>query len=683
MRWALLAGLALLGVALLLDLVWGVGHRWLRPVPYLLGAAASVLLVAVGGAGLAGQPVRLGLDGFLGFGATNLAVDRLSGLFLVVSFAVSAPVSLACAGWAAQPGRIPTRGLGAAYALTLAAVAVVVTADQAFLFLFAWESLTLAFYLLTAHRRDRERHGNAAIITIVMGRASGAALLVGFLLLAGRSGSFAFATFATVDRSLLRDAAYALLLLGFAVKVGLIPVHVWMPRGYHAAPGPLRAIMAGVAVNAGFYGMWRTLDLLAQPPTWLGVAMLLLGGATALLGIAHATVQTDLAEVVAYSSVENAGLIAVGFGVALMGTIASLPRLVAAGLLAATLQVITHALAKALLFLGTAGIEDATGTTELDELRGVGHRLPWSGAGLAVGALTLAGLPLTVGFVSEWFLLESLMQQFRLGTLGHTLPMALAGALVALTVGFAAVAFVRVVGLTVLGPRGPQDEEVIRDTGWLGRSGLLVLGGGCLAVAAVTPLEVRLISAGLDPLVPQQVTAAAAGGPWVLQPVFENFSALSPSWLAIVLPLLFLAAAALCFAFARRRMLVVRRVPAWRSATGGVEGENQYKPFAFTNPTRKVLANVLMTRAELRAVERQTGGLADDPRRDAAGAHLGYTSDVVEAVEQFVYRPLLRPVQALVGAAKRLQSGRLDAYVAYLLVALLAVVAVVLILATP
>jgi NADH:ubiquinone oxidoreductase subunit 5 (subunit L)/multisubunit Na+/H+ antiporter MnhA subunit len=467
-----------------------------------------------------------------------------------------------------------------------------------------------------------------------------------------------------------------LLVLGFGVKVGLIPVHVWMPRGYQAAPGPLRAVMAGVAVNVGFYGMWRALSLLHTPPSWLVVVVLLLAGCTALLGIAHATVQTDLAEVVAYSSVENGGLITVGYGIALAGAHLGVPRLVAVGLLAGTLQLVAHAVAKSLLFTATVGIESACGTTVLDELRGVGHRLPWSGTGLAIGAVTLAGLPLTAGFVSEWFLLGALMQQFRVGTLVLALSMAAAGALVALTAGFDAVAFVRIVGLTVLGPRGPHEESG-RDVGGLARVGIVTLAVGRLALAALAPLVARLLSAGLSPVVPADVTDAARKSPWILQPVYAEFSILSPSWQWVTMPTLLACTAAGCALLARRRMFAVRRVPAWRSATGGVAGENQYTPFGFANPTRNVLANVLMTRSELRLVERDSGGRTDDPRRDAGGVHLGYTSGVVELVEQFVYRPLVRPVLAVVRAAKRLQGGRLGAYIAYMLLAVLAVLAIV------
>jgi hydrogenase-4 component B len=682
MVWVLAAALVVLLAAGLIDLVVGVRHAALRPVPHLMAAAASVLLVVVGAAGISGARIRLGLDsalgsGALGFGATALSVDRLSGLFLVISFAVAVPVGLVCAGWAARPDRVRYRSLAATHCLALGSVAVIITADNAFVFLLAWELLTIAFYLLAGFERSKAGRADASIVTVMLSKVSGAALLLGFLLLAARAGGFTFTDFASVPRSGLRDAAFALLVGGFAVKVGLVPLHVWMPRGYRAAPGPLRAVMAGVAVNVGFYGMWRSLDLLRVPPGWLAVIILLLGGFTALLGIAHATVHTDLAEVVAYSSIENGGLISVGYGVALVGAAVNRPPLIAVGLLAATLQVVAHALAKSLLFSATSGIQDATGTTDLESLRGVGHRLPASGTGLAIGALTLAGLPLTAGFVSEWFLLESLMQQFRIGRLAYTLPLALAGALVAITAGFAAVAFVRIVGLIVLGPRGPADTARGRDVGLLGTAGLAMLGVGCLGVAAVAPLWIRVLAAGLDPVVGRDVAVGALKSEWVLQPVYSEFSALSPPWLIVVMPLLLLAVLGMSVAFARGRMFAVRRVPAWRSATGGVAGESQYTPFGFANPTRKVLANLLLTRSELTILERETGGRTGDPHRDAAGAHLGYTSDVVEVVERFLFRPLRGPLLLAVRTAKRMQNGRLAAYLGYMLIALIAVLAVV------
>src|ERR1022692_1553941 len=293
---------------------------------------------------------------------------------------------------------------------------------------------------------------------------------------------------------------------GFAVKVGLVPFQVWLPRGYAAAQGPARAIMGGVAVNAGFYGLWRTLGLLGAPPAWLTGTLLVLAGLTALLGIAHAAVQPRLQRVIAYSSVENSGLILAGYGVALVGAAIHSERLAAVGLLAGTLQIIAHAAAKSLLFTAsaviTAGAEDGSsgaGDDSLDALRGSARRRPWSGTGLAIGSLTLAGLPLTMGFVSEWFLLEALMQQFRVPALGYRLLLAIAGAAVALTAGFAGVTFARLIGLVVLGPPAGQDGSGASGTaagrrwdgGWLGRAGIAILSACCLAMTAVLPLLIR------------------------------------------------------------------------------------------------------------------------------------------------------------------------------------------------
>ena len=655
--------------------------------PYLLGAAGSACLAVLGGFALAGRSVQLDVAGWLGDPvpgqqAAALGADRLSGLFLALSFGAAVPVSIAFASWAAR-ARSTRRWLGASYALALGAVAVIMTARDAFTVLFGWEALTLAFYLLAGTERNKPGRAAAAQITFAFGKASGAALLAGLLLLATRSHSIMLASFAHVPGGAARTTAEVLLLGGFAVKAGLVPFQVWLPRGYAAAPGPARAIMAGVCVNVAFYGMWRTFALLGRPPGWLTGGLLVLGASSALLGIAHAAVQNRLSRVIAYSSIENTGLIVVGFGVALTGAGIGDRRLVAAGLLAATLQVVTHTLAKSLLFTSSAGIEAATGADDLEELRGRARRTPWSGFGLAVGSLTLAGLPPTAGFVSEWFLLESLMQQFRVPGLGYRLVLTLAGAAVALTVGFAGVTFVRLVGLIVLG-RGTESEPGRSGYGPAGRAAVLVLSAACLGIAAVTPLEIRVIAAGLSPAIPGSLTTGALKSPWVLQPVFDGFSILSPSWLWVEMPLMLLLTALFTWAVSGRRLLRVRRVPAWKSATVGVEGADSYTAFGYANPTRRVLAGVLHTQAELREVMMEENGGDDgagppdraDPGWEEAAAHLRYASDVMEVVETYFYRPALGVFMAVVTAAKRLQSGRLDAYLLYMLIALIAVIAV-------
>jgi hydrogenase-4 component B len=706
------AGLILLAAAAAAGLI-SAAPGWARGAPYALGAAGSACLAAAGGFALAGRTVQLNVAGWLGDPlpgqqALGLAADQLSGMFLLMALGAAVPVSVAFASWSrgVWGGGQPLHARGdsggssprasSAYALALGAVAVIMTATDAFTFLFGWETLTVAFWMLAgASRKDPDRTG-AARITVGFGKVSGAALLIGLLLLAVQSHSIALASFAHAPGGAARTTALVLLLAGFAVKAGLVPFQVWMPRGYAAAPGPARAVMAGVCVNVAFYGMWRTLALTGRPPGWLAGILLLLGGFTALLGIAHAAVQNRLSRVIAYSSVENSGLIITGFGVALTGAAVGDQRLTAVGLLAATLQMVAHAVAKSLLFSSAAGIEAAAGSDDLERLRGMGRRTPWSGAGLAVGSLTLAGLPPTAGFVSEWFLLESLMQQFRVSALGGRLTLALAGAAVALTAGFAGVTFVRLVGMVVLGQGGygGTGSPPVRggtpggrppgaaDYGWAGRTAVLVLAACPLVLAALTPLEIRVIAAGLSPVVPGGVTMGALKSPWILQPVYAGFSILSPSWLWVELPLMLALVALLTLAVSGRRMTRVRRVPAWRSATIGVEGADSYTAFGYANPTRRVLASVLHTRSEVEEVVPAAGGTAaDSTAGDGAAAdrapHLRYESDVVEVVETWLYQPAARLFGVAVAAAKRLQSGRLDAYLLYMLIALVAVIALV------
>lgn len=642
---------------------------------WLLNAVASALCVATGVAALHGRDVELTLGSLGGLGTAGLRVDRLAGLFLAISFTVAVPACLAAVRRFTTRRRLP-----ALVAVTLASVLLILTADHLFVLLFGWETLTVTFYLLAGFDRQRAGHERAAVLAAGFGKVSGAALLAGGLLAASEADSFTLQRFGGAPHDTTTHVAFALLLLGFGVKVGLVPVQVWLPPAYAAAPGPARAVMAGTAVNVGFYGMWRALELLGPPPVWLACVVLVLAGVSAVLGIAHAAVHPDLAGLVAWSSVENAGIILAGFGVALVGSAAHQQRLMAAGLLAATAQVIAHSLGKTLLFTATSAIEESEGSTSLAELRGIARRHPWAGAGLVVGSMTLAGLPLTAGFASEWFTLESLMQQFRVASLPMQLASATAGALIALTVGIAGVTFVRLVALTAFSA-GKEVPETPRVAGVGHRVAIGLLVTGCLGAAAAAPWEVTGIAEGLRPLV-GETTRGALASPWVLQPVYADFSALSPSWLWVVIPALTAIIALVAVAFSGSRLWRVRRVPAWSSGSPGVHRGVGYTSFGYANPMRKVLSNLLLTHQQLEQVERaERQEVAEtatfvEARADRSEADLFYRVDVVEVVERYLYQPLAVVLHSLVRVVRRVQSGRLDAYMTYMLVALLAVLAV-------
>jgi formate hydrogenlyase subunit 3/multisubunit Na+/H+ antiporter MnhD subunit len=664
-------GLGCFLVGAIIDVVLGVAHKAVRALPYVLGLLGSASFFALGVHATDSHSVAVNFVVLSGAGSHALRIDALSGLFLTLLFGLSIAISACFMSWVTPSDREYHRGTALGYLLLLGSVAMILCAANAFLFLFAWELLTVSFYVLTSVTRSSLRQTGAAWSTLGMGKFGGASLLVGFLLLAGRTGSLELASWHAVGSGALLDVAWVLIVVGCGAKLGVVPFQVWVPLGYPAAPGPARAAMAGVAANVGVYGLWRFLEILRGPPAWLVVVTLLCGGVTALLGITFAGVQSGLARVVAYSSIENAGLILTAYGLALTGSAVHSPALIALGLLAATLQTCAHAVAKSALFVSLANIEAVEGSDDLDRLRGVGRRMRWSGVTFGAGALALAGLPPTVGFVSEWFILEALMQQFRVMGLALRLGLAVSAALVALTTGLAALVFLRVLALTFLG-KTPRSSERHLEHGIFNMVGLSILILACSLGAAFSPLEVRYIASGLAPIVPRSITLGAAKAPWVLQPVFAGFSVLSPSWLWLILPIaagaVFLAALLL----SRGRFLRIRRVPPWHSASAGVNGRSNYTAFGFANPLRHVLANILGTTTTVSIVP--DGGSSEAL---SYGGQVESNAVVVEPVETYLYRPLRNGVLRVAKAAKRLQSGHLSAYVAYMLVALLAVLAVV------
>ncbi|GAB3917913.1 hypothetical protein GCM10011575_42190 [Microlunatus endophyticus] len=628
---------------------------------------------------LSGHQWSWGTDWLSTGWGSGLRLDHLSGLFLTLIGIVEVPVALIFASWARMTRALRRRSLATFHASTVAVLITIVLARDVFTFVLGWEGLTLLFYLLAGYPRHRPGRARASLMTVGISKVGGAALLMGLLLLVATNHATGWQQLGGTSGFTRHGLPYLLLIVAFAAKVGLAPLHVWMPEGYAAAPGPARALMSGVATLVGFYGLWRTAQVLGRPPLWLIVIILVMSGITALLGIAHTTIQQDLRRLISYSSVENAGLIVTGYGVGLTGIFVGAPMITAVGMLAATLQMITHAVAKSALFGATATFELRAGTTWLDHLRGLGRRMPVSGAVFGIGAVTLAGLPPTAGFVSEWFLLEALLQQFRVDSLILRLALAVAGALLALTAGFATVAFVRIIGLVILGADPDQPTAERRDTGVSGRIGLILLGGSCLALSAAAPWVIHYLARGLTEIVPSMITDHAVSTGWVLGPVFRDFSVLSPTWLWIELPTAAVLTAFVAWLLSGRTLAHVRRVPAWRSATDGRTTPMRYTPFGYANPTRRVLASVLLTRSSVQALENipEQAGTDIDPRaHEHPTPRLGYRVDVVELFDRYGYQPLLKLLDRVAHTVTRVQSGRLDAYLGYMLGALIILISI-------
>ncbi len=364
--------------------------------------------------------------------------------------------------------------------------------------LLAWESLTLTLYLLAGADRNRPGTLFAGYFTGAMNKLGGGALLAAFGLLYAQTGSFRFDEWASAAPSLgagTRGVAFVLLLVGFGTKVGMMPFQGWLPVGHAAAPGASSATLSGIAINAGFYGLWRLVfDVLHPAALWWGELTIIVGGLTALVGILYAVGQDDIKRFLGFSTIEHSGIALIGFGVALIGSGAGMPRLAAAGLLAGTLHVIAHAIGKTLAFLGADRVTRGTGTRDLAPLGGLARFLPRTAVGFGLATLTLAALPPFGGFVSEWLTFEALLQGFRLQDTVARLVMALGAALLALTAGLALLAFAKLFGTVFLGRvRGAlAGLGEPRDLG----SGLALLSVAALVLGPLAPWEIRWVGRG-------------------------------------------------------------------------------------------------------------------------------------------------------------------------------------------
>lgn len=615
--------------------------------------------------------------------------------------------------------------LPASYCLLILAVAGVILSANAFDFVLSWELVTVGVALLALAARKDSAQMRSSWSAALAGKGSGAMLLLGVLLLAANSGSLSLVDLGAGSGSTLRAIAWLLCTTAFAMKMGIVPFHPWMPAAYPQAPAPARALMAGVALNVGVYGLWRFLDILGAPPAGLVAAILILGGITALIGIAFGSVEMDLARFISWSSVENAGIIFVAFGVACAGEIGGSHIVVAAGLLAATLQCVAHAFGKSLLFASSSRLEKAANSTNLDSIRGVARRMPVTGVFFSIGCLSLAGMPPLAGFVSEWFVMESLAQLFRLHGLLLPLSMGIAGAFIALAAGIAGFAFVRLLGFSVAGGmHGSREQRSI--AGMLSGAGTGTLSVSLLGLSIATPLEIRVIASGISGILPKAYVIAAIASPFVVEPAAPGYSVLSPSWLWLVFPVMVLLVVTFTAILSRGTFFRARIVQPWQSAAlqaayipesrytlvaGNVapageagdagaadassngRGSAGYTSYGYANVMRHVLAMVLRSKKKIRGlhdavpvspgVPAQAPGMLSPASPQVCEHHQmqpHYSHEVKDPAATYLYLPLRRAILRIAQTVQLLQSGRINAYIAYMLIVLIALLVVVRIL---
>ena len=396
-------------------------------------------------------------------------------------------------------------------------------------FLIAWELMSLASYFLVLHDRDDPESVDAAWLYAVMSQAGLACLLAGMLLLTAATGSATFADWASAAPDLAPGARVLPLLLlglGFASKAGVIPLHVWLPRAHPAAPSHVSALMSGVMVKLGIYGLVRaSLDWLAPTPVWWGAAVLLAGAVSAVVGILYAVVERDLKRLLAFSSIENVGVILIGLGAGLVFRGVGLGGLAVLAIAAALYHAVNHAAFKSLLFLGAGAVVHATGTRNMNALGGLVTRMPWTAACFVFGAAAIAALPPLNGFVSEWLIFQALLQNVQMARLELNLTFTFGLAALALTSGLTLACFVKAAGITFLAV--PRSDAAARahEAPVSMRAAMVLLAGACVFLGLGPTLVLPALARLAGPLVGAELPALGDG---LTVRISGEFAALSP-----------------------------------------------------------------------------------------------------------------------------------------------------------
>lgn len=648
-------------LALLLWLTLGIGGfalaGWSRIVSrliFLVTALNGLLLTMAGFLALQSTPDLLKIGGPIPVFPWSFRLDPLSGFFLILLGLLATAVSI-FSGSYFQSLPVPAlRRLMLQYHSFLVGMGLVLLADNAFTFLVAWEVMALASYFLVVTEHEEPGNQRAGFLYLLIAHLGALAILLGFTILAGpmilQGGAFSAMLHSTLS-PFWASAAFLLTFFGFAAKAGLLPVHIWLPEAHPVAPAPVSALMSGAMLQMAFYGMLRVDFLfLHQEATWWGLFILIIGLASALFGVLFAAVQTDMKRLLAYSSMENMGLIMVALGLALVFHSYGLSALAALALMAALYHALNHVFFKGLLFLGSGSVLHATGTVSMSRLGGLIRSMPQTAFFMLIGVLAIAGLPPLNGFVSEWLLLQAFLLSPALpqGTLSAVLPLAASG--VVLTLALSAYAIIKFYGIVFLG----QAREILHphESGIWERSAMALLALLCVTLGFIPGIVANLLHPVLHELIGQSLAPQA--GIW-LTPISAQRASYSP--LLFILGMI-LALGLSVFLVSRFFGRPLRRVKVWSCGFPLHNSNMQDSPAGFTQPLLRIFAPVYQAQR----------APAADPKQ--------WVLQIGEPTYRLVYRPLGRAALWISGQMLRLQQGRITTYLLYSFLTLLILLAV-------
>jgi hydrogenase-4 component B len=614
-----------------------------------IGGAVSCALGAVAAfaALLGGEESSLKAAWSLPVGEVHVALDPLSSFFLVCVFLVSGLSAVYGGGYlAAYVGK---RRLAPAlffFNLLVASMALVTVARDGILFLIAWEVMSLTSFFLVTFESEHEDVRRAGMTYLIASQLGVVFLFVLFALLGRGSGTFDFDVLGTASGPAagLANVCFLLALMGFGTKAGFWPVHIWLPDAHPAAPSHVSALMSGVMIKMGIYGLLRTLTFLEPPPAWWGALLIAIGAVSGLAGVLHALAQHDLKRLLAYHSVENIGIIALGIGVGLLGQSQGNASVAFLGYAGGLLHVLNHGLFKGLLFQGAGSVLHGAGTRDIESLGGLYRRMPTTATTFLVGSIAICGFPPLNGFVSEWLIYIGAFRGATDSPTGWAVWALVAVPALALIGGLAAACFVKAFGVVFLGEPRTEAASKAHEASSAMRLPMLFGAFLCLALGLWPAGAVRIVAPAATFLGKMSGTIPDAG----------PLSAITRVGAVLLAVVALLGLARLALLRGRKDP----RAPTWGCGYAAPTPRMQYTAASFAQPILALFTPVIHSRVE------QQGPDGYFPVAARYEEHLG------DMAGERVLLPATRRVVRTLSRLHAIQQGRLQLYLVYIAVTL-------------
>lgn len=611
----------------------------------------------------------------------DLSVDYLSAFFLLILSVLVICVSLYSIGYLRHYyGKRPVGLFNFLYTTFIVSMVLVFTAGNAVFFLIAWEAMSVLSYFLVIFESEQEANQRAGSIYLIMTSLGTAFLLTAFLIMFRYTGTLNLAASSAAIPLPARNGLFLLFLIGFGLKAGIVPLHIWLPYAHPSAPSPVSALMSGIMIKTALYGLLRfVLIYLGVQQTWWGLALLLAGLFSAVIGVAYAAAESNIKKLLAYSSIENIGIIFIGLGAGFYALALKRPALAALALGAALFHALNHAFFKGGLFLGAGSIQYATGTKNMDELGGLIKRMPTTALFVLGGALSISALPPFNGFMSEWLTIQAIFHSLTAATTGVSIVLILTLAGLALAGALAAACFMKFYGIVFLGRPRSAPADAAHEVPHTMRFGMGFLVALCLVFGLAPAIFIRLTDRLIVNLTGQSLTGQLTGwlvagqeGPDSATALSSAAAALSPaaapvpaslSPAAILILLVLLLAGLLLVLRLVGGKLIVRKYGSWDCGYEVLNARMQYTAAGFAKPF-KIVFRILFRPVRTLTVK---GSLHYHPEE------ISYSVTTESLFEKYLYSPIVRLVKALSLKAKQhIQTGSIRRYLAYLLLALLA-----------